>query len=216
MCGVGCECCCAMHCQPLMPVCFMWHVLPCQSCCGRYPMTVAGMGMLASSLFSYILCRVTKSVEAKAVITSKFWVSRMLPVGFFMAATLWCGNLVYLYLSVSFIQMLKAFTPVITMIALFIAQLETPTTKVHAALPALTDAMPAVAEGCCWMGVFQKVAPLGGQHSRHVDDCDRFCASALSSSMFQVCWCPLAKLVAVVWVQMCLCCCCCCWLAADD
>jgi hypothetical protein len=31
----------------------------------------------------------------------------MLPVGFFMALTLWAGNLVYLYLTVSFIQMLK-------------------------------------------------------------------------------------------------------------
>jgi len=94
-------------------------------------MTVAGMGMLASSLFSFILCRVTKTVEAKAVITPQFWLSRVMPVGFFMGATLWAGNLVYLYLSVSFIQMLKAFTPVITMIALFIAQLETPTTKVQ-------------------------------------------------------------------------------------
>jgi hypothetical protein len=54
-----------------------------------------------------------------------------MPVGFFMAGTLWLGNLVYLYLSVSFIQMLKAFTPVITMCALFITRLETPTYKVR-------------------------------------------------------------------------------------
>jgi hypothetical protein len=53
-----------------------------------------------------------------------------MPVGFFMAGTLWAGNLVYLYLSVSFIQMLKAFTPVITMCALFVTRLETPTYKV--------------------------------------------------------------------------------------
>ena len=37
----------------------------------------------------------------------------------------------YLYLSVSFIQMLKAFTPVITMCALFVTRLETPTYKVR-------------------------------------------------------------------------------------
>eukprot|EP00879_Flechtneria_rotunda_P019034 GHRR01019985.1.p1 GENE.GHRR01019985.1~~GHRR01019985.1.p1 ORF type:complete len:189 (+),score=38.90 GHRR01019985.1:336-902(+) len=95
-----------------------------------YPMTVAGMGMCTSGIFSYILCHVTQTIEAKAVITRSYWIKRILPVGFFMASTLWAGNLVYLYLSVSFIQMLKAFTPVITMIALFMAKLETPTYRV--------------------------------------------------------------------------------------
>eukprot|EP00879_Flechtneria_rotunda_P025737 GHRR01027376.1.p1 GENE.GHRR01027376.1~~GHRR01027376.1.p1 ORF type:complete len:122 (+),score=12.76 GHRR01027376.1:847-1212(+) len=93
-------------------------------------MTVAGMGMCTSGIFSYILCHVTQTIEAKAVITRSYWIKRILPVGFFMASTLWAGNLVYLYLSVSFIQMLKAFTPVITMIALFMAKLETPTYRV--------------------------------------------------------------------------------------
>jgi len=93
-------------------------------------MTVAGMGMFTSGLLSFVLCRVTKVVEAKAVVTTSYWIRGIMPVGFFMAGTLWAGNLVYLYLSVSFIQMLKAFTPVITMVALFITRLETPTYKV--------------------------------------------------------------------------------------
>lgn len=50
--------------------------------------------------------------------------SRMLPVGFFNATTLMFGNAVYMYLTVAFIQMLKAFTPVITMAGLFLASLE--------------------------------------------------------------------------------------------
>lgn len=94
-------------------------------------MTVAGMGMFTSGVFAYILCHVTKTVEAKAVISREYWVRGIMPVGFFMAATLWAGNLVYLYLSVSFIQMLKAFTPVITMVALFVARLEVPTVRVR-------------------------------------------------------------------------------------
>jgi len=48
----------------------------------------------------------------------------MLPVGLFNAMTLMFGNAVYLFLSVAFIQMLKAFTPVMTMLGLFIASLE--------------------------------------------------------------------------------------------
>jgi hypothetical protein len=34
-------------------------------------------------------------------------IMQMLPVGFFMAMTLWTGNEVYLYLTVAFIQVLN-------------------------------------------------------------------------------------------------------------
>ena len=45
------------------------------------------------------------------MLTWNFYLRRILPVGLFMALTLLCGNLVYLYLTVSFIQMLKARPP---------------------------------------------------------------------------------------------------------
>lgn len=51
--------------------------------------------------------QVLKLVEIKRQITWRFWATRILPVGFFMALTLHFGNVVYLYLTVSFIQMLK-------------------------------------------------------------------------------------------------------------
>ncbi|KAG2493520.1 hypothetical protein HYH03_008334 [Edaphochlamys debaryana] len=51
-----------------------------------------------------------------------------------MAVTLWTGNQVYLYLTVAFIQMLKAFTPVVTMVCLFIARLEDPTQSMIASV----------------------------------------------------------------------------------
>lgn len=63
------------------------------------------------------------------MVTWRFFFRSMLPVGLFMAATLHFGNLVYLHLTVAFIQMLKAFTPVITMAALFATRLETPTRR---------------------------------------------------------------------------------------
>ena len=50
-------------------------------------------------------------VEVNRVLTWNFYLRRILPVGLFMALTLLCGNLVYLYLTVSFIQMLKARPP---------------------------------------------------------------------------------------------------------
>ena len=46
-------------------------------------------------------------VKVDRVLTWRFWAVRILPVGFFMALTLLFGNIVYLYLTVAFIQMLK-------------------------------------------------------------------------------------------------------------
>lgn len=51
--------------------------------------------------------QVFKMVEAKRVVTWHFYFTKLMPIGLFMAATLHFGNLVYLYLTVSFIQMLK-------------------------------------------------------------------------------------------------------------
>ena len=51
--------------------------------------------------------QVFKVVEVTRVLTWKFYLERILPVGLFMALTLLFGNIVYLYLTVSFIQMLK-------------------------------------------------------------------------------------------------------------
>ena len=51
--------------------------------------------------------QVFKFVEAKKTMTWRFYCTKILPVGLFMALTLHFGNLVYLYLTVAFIQMLK-------------------------------------------------------------------------------------------------------------
>ncbi len=56
------------------------------------------------------LVQVIKVVDVKRTLTWNFYIMRILPVGFFMALTLHFGNTVYLYLTVSFIQMLKSRT----------------------------------------------------------------------------------------------------------
>jgi len=93
----------------------------------HYPMALSALGMSFSSIASFLCCRVFRIVEAKKNVSMSFYVERILPVGLFMALTLHFGNLVYLYLTVAFIQMLKAVTPIITMLALFVAGLESPT-----------------------------------------------------------------------------------------
>lgn len=51
--------------------------------------------------------QVIKVVEAKKVVTWRFYMTKLMPIGLFMAATLHFGNLVYLHLTVAFIQILK-------------------------------------------------------------------------------------------------------------
>lgn len=65
----------------------------------KYPMTVAGMGMGMSAILAALACRVFGVVDAKNPVNFSFWVQKIMPVGFFMALTLWTGNVVYLYLT---------------------------------------------------------------------------------------------------------------------
>lgn len=103
----------------------------------HFPMALSGLGMAFSAFASYFCCRVVKLVEAKKVVTWHFYFTKLMPIGLFMAATLHFGNLVYLHLTVAFIQILKAFTPVITMVALFIAGLEVPSWPLGATVGAI-------------------------------------------------------------------------------
>ncbi|GFR40576.1 hypothetical protein Agub_g1156 [Astrephomene gubernaculifera] len=114
----------------------------------RYPMAITSMGMGMSAFLAFVCCRVLKLVAVHDNIELRFWLAKLLPIGLLMALTLWTGNEVYLHLTVAFIQMLKAFTPVITMICLITAKLEYPTRAMVASvlLTALGTATAAYGE----------------------------------------------------------------------
>ncbi|KXZ50871.1 hypothetical protein GPECTOR_14g121 [Gonium pectorale] len=102
--------------------------------------------MLVSSLL-ILINKIARVVEANTVVRTRLWLTKMLPIGFFMALTLWSGNQVYLYLTVAFIQMLKAFTPVVTMVCLFVARLEDPTRPMIASVLLTAAGTAAAAYG---------------------------------------------------------------------
>ena len=82
-----------------------------------YPIFVSNLGMIMSVL----LARVSASLgfitpKKDKMIEGINWYLRVLPVGFAHAGTLMSGNWVYLYLDMGFIQMLKAFAPVMLLI----------------------------------------------------------------------------------------------------
>lgn len=61
--------------------------------------------------------------------TTRVYMRAVVPIGIFFSLSLICGNVTYLYLSVAFIQMLKATTPVATLISGWILGLSAPNLK---------------------------------------------------------------------------------------
>ncbi|GAB4823502.1 hypothetical protein N2152v2_010548 [Parachlorella kessleri] len=92
-------------------------------------MALAGMGQAFSGSMAYLCCRVFGLVRADRQLPPRFYRSSALPVGLLMAANFCLANTVYLYLTVSFVAMLKALQPAVTMLGLFMARLETPSRR---------------------------------------------------------------------------------------
>lgn len=79
-----------------------------------YPMFLSGLGVLFTGITARLLVSLGfEKIQRSEAVEGVLWFKRVLPVGLFSAAALAFGNIVYLYLDVGFIQMLKAFTPVI-------------------------------------------------------------------------------------------------------
>lgn len=95
-----------------------------------FPLTIT----LFTLVFNYIAGAVLVNffgveLKNKALIDKNFYIQKVLPIGFLTAATIVLGMSSYMFLTVSFVQMLKAFTPVMTLSFLFLFRLNTPTNK---------------------------------------------------------------------------------------
>lgn len=127
----------------------------------QYPFFLSGLGVASSAAGSLVACRVLRVVPAlpRPSITPAFWASRMVPVGLFHALTLCLGNTVYLYLAVSFIQMLKAFTPVLTLTTLSALSVESFSRQAGAAVLVITAGTLLAGAGALdgsrgsWLGI---------------------------------------------------------------
>ncbi|XP_002519318.2 probable sugar phosphate/phosphate translocator At3g17430 isoform X1 [Ricinus communis] len=79
------------------------------------PITLTMIHMAFSGVVAFFLVRVFK-VVAPVKMTFEIYATCVVPISAFFAASLWFGNTAYLYISVAFIQMLKALMPVATFI----------------------------------------------------------------------------------------------------
>jgi len=96
-----------------------------------YPMCLSGLGLLFTSIVCVSAVGLgAVNLEHSQRVTLRFACFNLMPVGAAMASTLGFGNAVYLYLPVGYIQMLKAFTPVVTLVLLCLSGIEVPSQRV--------------------------------------------------------------------------------------
>jgi hypothetical protein len=94
------------------------------------PLTLSCMGLLTSavvirSLVALGICEIRP--ETYEALAGTGWYKSVLPIALAKAVTLAAGNAVYLHLGLGFIQMLKAFTPVIVVVVMGIFGVPLPT-----------------------------------------------------------------------------------------
>ncbi|XP_057777796.1 probable sugar phosphate/phosphate translocator At3g17430 [Salvia miltiorrhiza] len=77
------------------------------------PITLTMIHMGFSAFVAFVLIRVLK-VVSPVKMTFEIYATCVIPISAFFAASLWFGNTAYLFISVAFIQMLKALMPVAT------------------------------------------------------------------------------------------------------
>lgn len=76
-----------------------------------FPISLTMIHMGFCSSLAYLLVRVFKLVEP-VTMSRDLYISSVVPIGALYSLSLWLSNSAYIYLSVSFIQMLKALMPV--------------------------------------------------------------------------------------------------------
>jgi hypothetical protein len=94
-----------------------------------FPLTLSGLGLSTTAIFIHLL--VASGVaevrsETRGAVSGNIWYWSVLPIAVAKSATLACGNAVYLHLGLGFIQMLKAFNPVIVVIVMQLCGLALP------------------------------------------------------------------------------------------
>mmetsp|Transcript_3949 Transcript_3949/g.7578 ORF Transcript_3949/g.7578 Transcript_3949/m.7578 type:complete len:343 (-) Transcript_3949:164-1192(-) len=85
------------------------------------------------TLWTYVYAFGIK-LKHSPVVTRNFYMTNIMPIGFLQGATIVLGMTSYLFLTVSFVQMLKASTPVMIVLFLRVFNLAEPTFKILAAV----------------------------------------------------------------------------------
>ena len=93
-----------------------------------YPIAVSATGPLCSWIVATLLIG-SGRVTIENRMTAREYATIIIPIGLFTAITFASGNTLYLYLSVSFIQMIKSLSPVVVFVVLVLLGMDKPTRR---------------------------------------------------------------------------------------
>jgi hypothetical protein len=98
----------------------------------RYPVILTTYHLTFATIATQLLARYTTLLDGRKTVkmTGRVYLRAIVPIGVFFSLSLICGNLTYLYLSVAFIQMLKATTPVAVLLSSWVMGIAAPNMKV--------------------------------------------------------------------------------------
>lgn len=84
-----------------------------------YPVILTTYHLLFATIITQIMARWTTLLDSRRSVkmTPDVYMRAVVPIGVFFSLSLICGNIAYLYLSVAFIQMLKATMPMAVLLA---------------------------------------------------------------------------------------------------
>ncbi|KAL2140889.1 hypothetical protein VTI28DRAFT_3079 [Corynascus sepedonium] len=130
-----------------------------------YPVLLTTFHLGFASVMTQLLARYTTLLDGRKSVkmTGRVYLRAIVPIGFFFSLSLICGNLTYLYLSVAFIQMLKATTPVAVLLSSWALGVSQPNLKVFLNVSAIVVGVIIASIGeikFVWIGFIYQIAGI--------------------------------------------------------
>ncbi|KAL2170506.1 hypothetical protein VTG60DRAFT_4792 [Thermothelomyces hinnuleus] len=130
-----------------------------------YPVLLTTYHLAFASIMTQLLARYTTLLDGRKTVkmTGRVYLRAIVPIGFFFSLSLICGNLTYLYLSVAFIQMLKATTPVAVLLSSWALGVSQPNLKVFLNVSAIVVGVIIASIGeikFVWIGFIYQIAGI--------------------------------------------------------
>ncbi|KAE9573101.1 putative sugar phosphate/phosphate translocator [Colletotrichum fructicola] len=128
----------------------------------RYPVILTTYHLTFATIMTQILARWTTVLDGRKSVkmTGRVYMRAIVPIGVFFSLSLICGNLTYLYLSVAFIQMLKATTPVAVLLSGWALGVSQPNLKVFLNVSIIVVGVIIASMGeikFVWIGVIYQI-----------------------------------------------------------
>lgn len=131
----------------------------------EYPVILTTFHLVFATVLTQLLARYTTLLDGRKTVkmTGRVYLRAIVPIGFFFSLSLICGNLTYLYLSVAFIQMLKATTPVAVLLSSWALGVSQPNLKVFLNVSAIVVGVIIASFGeikFVWIGFIYQIAGI--------------------------------------------------------